>query len=67
MIPSNMLKYSIFIGDQNIWDSLTAKEKEGNVSITKKYKIEDRSYISIGAFDTYLAYKFSETLPLTTK
>ena len=63
MIPINMKKYSVFIGDQNIYDSLTSDEKvQIPKSMMQKYKIEDRSYISVGTFDTYLAYKFSLNL-----
>ena len=59
-IPEYIKVYSIYAGDTAIMEELTPQEQESNIFTTKELGVADRSYLSVGTFDSYLAYLLSE-------
>ena len=59
-IPEYIKVFSIYAGDTAIMEELTPLEQESNVFTTKELGVADRSYLSVGTFDSYLAYLLSE-------
>jgi hypothetical protein len=54
--------FSIYAGDTAIMNEMTPEEQDSNIFTTKELGIDDRSYLSVGTFDSYLAYLLSDEL-----
>ena len=56
MIPANQHVYSIYAGDLRIFEQLTEEEASFHESLTELYDVSDRIYITLGSYDSYLAF-----------